>query len=72
MNSDGVGRTGTYILIDMVLSRIEKGAKEIDIAATLEFLRDQRPMVRTQDQFEFAFAVITEELQNMLAKVLAQ
>lgn len=70
--NDGVGRTGTYILIDMVLSRIEKGAKEIDIAATLEFLRDQRPMVRTQDQFEFAFAVITEELQNMLAKVLAQ
>lgn len=41
--SDGAGRTGTYCLIDMVLSRMAKGAKEIDIAATLEHLRDQRP-----------------------------
>ena len=40
--SDGVGRTGTYCLIDMVLNRMAKGAKEIDIAATLEHIRDQR------------------------------
>ncbi|NXS65734.1 PTPRN protein, partial [Pandion haliaetus] len=35
------GRTGTYILIDMVLNRMAKGVKEIDIAATLEHIRDQ-------------------------------
>lgn len=77
--SDGTGRTGTYILIDMVLNRMAKGTvcrqynsyskhwnfpshtsdllgitvfigvKEIDIAATLEHIRDQRPsMVRTK------------------------
>uniref|UniRef100_A0A8C8D722 Protein tyrosine phosphatase receptor type N2 n=1 Tax=Oncorhynchus tshawytscha TaxID=74940 RepID=A0A8C8D722_ONCTS len=47
--SDGAGRSGTYILIDMVLNRMAKGAKEIDIAATLEHLRDQRPgMVQTK------------------------
>ncbi|NXG27904.1 PTPRN protein, partial [Dromaius novaehollandiae] len=47
--SDGVGRTGTYILIDMVLNRMAKGVKEIDIAATLEHIRDQRPgMVQTK------------------------
>uniref|UniRef100_A0A3B1IT93 Protein tyrosine phosphatase receptor type N n=1 Tax=Astyanax mexicanus TaxID=7994 RepID=A0A3B1IT93_ASTMX len=47
--SDGTGRTGTYILIDMVLNRMAKGVKEIDIAATLEHIRDQRPgMVRTK------------------------
>ncbi|TTH23512.1 Receptor-type tyrosine-protein phosphatase N2 [Bagarius yarrelli] len=47
--SDGAGRTGTYILIDMVLNKMAKGAKEIDIAATLEHLRDQRPgMVQTK------------------------
>ncbi|KAG9355199.1 hypothetical protein JZ751_000037, partial [Albula glossodonta] len=96
---DGAGRTGTYILIDMVLNKMAKGpwvlsqwvsgagaralssralprprglslsrlgkreaqdgawvfisvikgAKEIDIAATLEHLRDQRPgMVQTK------------------------
>ncbi len=48
-NSDGSGRTGTYCLIDMVLNRMSKGAKEIDIAATLEHIRDQRVnMVKTK------------------------
>ncbi|OWK12838.1 PTPRN, partial [Cervus elaphus hippelaphus] len=47
--SDGAGRTGTYILIDMVLNRMAKGVKEIDIAATLEHVRDQRPgLVRSK------------------------
>merc|ERR1712241_225375 len=52
--SDGVGRAGTYVLIDMVLNRMTKGSKEIDIAATLEHIRDQRAgMVQTRSQFEF-------------------
>ena len=47
--SDGSGRTGTYCLVDMVLNRMAKGAKEIDIAATLEHIRDQRMnMVKTK------------------------
>lgn len=37
-----MGRTGTFILIDMILNKIIKGAKEIDLAATVEYLRDQR------------------------------
>ena len=44
-SSDGCGRSGTYCLIDMVLSRMAKGAKEIDMAATLEHIRDQRMRV---------------------------
>ncbi|XP_077078086.1 solute carrier organic anion transporter family member 5A1b isoform X1 [Siphateles boraxobius] len=70
--SDGAGRTGTYILIDMVLNKMAKGAKEIDIAATLEHLRDQRPgMVQTKDQFEFALTTVAEEV-NAILKVLPQ
>ncbi len=47
--SDGVGRTGTFILLDIVLNRICKGAREINIAATLEHIRDQRAkMVKTK------------------------
>jgi receptor-type tyrosine-protein phosphatase N len=54
----------------MVLNKIARGVKEIDLAATLEFLRDQRQgIVTTKDQFEFSFAVITEELQNMLKAI---
>ncbi|XP_072910973.1 receptor-type tyrosine-protein phosphatase N2 isoform X1 [Hemitrygon akajei] len=70
--SDGAGRTGTYILIDMVLNRMGKGAKEIDIAATLEHLRDQRPvMVQTKEQFEFALTAVAEEV-NAILKALPQ
>ncbi|XP_061587941.1 LOW QUALITY PROTEIN: receptor-type tyrosine-protein phosphatase N2-like [Cololabis saira] len=70
--SDGAGRTGTYILIDMVLNKMAKGAKEIDIAATLEHLRDQRPgMVQTKDQFEFALTTVAEDV-NAILKVLPQ
>ncbi|XP_019514641.1 PREDICTED: receptor-type tyrosine-protein phosphatase N2 isoform X3 [Hipposideros armiger] len=65
--SDGAGRSGTYVLIDMVLNKIAKGAKEIDIAATLEHLRDQRPgMVQTKEQFEFALTAVAEEVNAIL------
>ncbi|XP_063789916.1 receptor-type tyrosine-protein phosphatase-like N isoform X2 [Pseudophryne corroboree] len=70
--SDGAGRTGTYILIDMVLNRMAKGVKEIDIAASLEHVRDQRMgMVRTKDQFEFALTAVAEEV-NAILKALPQ
>ncbi|KAF4798869.1 receptor-type tyrosine-protein phosphatase N2-like protein [Turdus rufiventris] len=99
--SDGAGRSGTYILIDMVLNKMAKDsvnmshqtwtefstrkhrvelatdakrscAKEIDIAATLEHLRDQRPgMVQTKEQFEFALTAVAEEV-NAILKALPQ
>nr|KAF6337309.1 protein tyrosine phosphatase receptor type N [Myotis myotis] len=70
--SDGAGRTGTYVLIDMVLNRMAKGVKEIDIAATLEHVRDQRPgLVRSKDQFEFALTAVAEEV-NAILKALPQ
>jgi hypothetical protein len=54
-------------MIDMVLNKVAKGAKEIDLAATLEYMRDQRQkMINNKEQFEFSFLVITEEVQNML------
>uniref|UniRef100_A0A8C7YBV8 Protein tyrosine phosphatase receptor type Na n=1 Tax=Oryzias sinensis TaxID=183150 RepID=A0A8C7YBV8_9TELE len=72
LHFDGTSRSGTYILIDMVLNRMAKGVKEIDIAATLEHIRDQRPgLVRTKDQFEFALTAVAEEV-NAILKALPQ
>ncbi|KDR20994.1 Receptor-type tyrosine-protein phosphatase N2 [Zootermopsis nevadensis] len=71
--SDGVGRTGTYCLIDMVLNRMAKGAKEIDIAATLEHIRDQRPhMVKTKQQFEFVLMAVADEVHAILKALPSQ
>ncbi|UJR28437.1 hypothetical protein I4U23_009677 [Adineta vaga] len=70
--NDGVGRTGTFILLDIVLNRICKGAREINIAATLEHIRDQRAkMVKTKDQFEFVFVAVAEDVTYLL-KALPQ
>lgn len=61
--SAGAGRTGAYILLDLVLARMNKGAREIDIAATLEHLRDQRAaLVATRQQFEFVLMAVAEEV----------
>jgi len=57
--SDGLGRTGTYIMIDMVLNKITRGAKEIDLAATLEYLRDQRAgMVKNKVLIPFTIILL--------------
>lgn len=54
-------------MIDDVL-----GVKEIDIAAALEHLRDQRmKSIRTMEQFEFVLACVAEEVQAVL-KALPQ
>jgi receptor-type tyrosine-protein phosphatase N len=55
------------MLIDMALSRIQSGAKEINLAASVEYLRDHRPhMVKTKLQFEFALSALVEETHAML------
>lgn len=42
---------------------MNKGAREIDIAATLEHLRDQRlGVVATRQQFEFVLMAVAEEV----------
>lgn len=43
------------------------GAREIDIAATLEHLRDQRTeAVRNKQQFEFVLTAVAEEVHAIL------
>lgn len=66
-SSLGVGRAGAYVLLDLVLGRMNKGAREIDIAATLEHLRDQRAsLVETKQQFEFVLTAVAEEVHSIL------
>ncbi|XP_078487218.1 receptor-type tyrosine-protein phosphatase N2-like [Ciona intestinalis] len=69
--NDGSSRSGTYILIDLVITRMVKGAKEIDVAATLEYLRDQRMgMVASKQQMEFALTAVAEEVNGILKSLL--
>ncbi|CAF2036598.1 unnamed protein product [Rotaria magnacalcarata] len=70
--NDGVGRTGTYLVLDIVLNGIQRGAREINIADTLEHIRGQRnKMIKTKEQFEFVFIAVAEEATDLL-KALSQ
>uniref|UniRef100_A0AC34RF79 Receptor-type tyrosine-protein phosphatase N2 n=1 Tax=Panagrolaimus sp. JU765 TaxID=591449 RepID=A0AC34RF79_9BILA len=64
---NGAGRAGTYCLIDLVITRIGKGVKEIDMAASLEHLRDQRPfLVANSEQYKMVFSSVAEEVTSMI------
>ena len=62
-----------YYFADMVLNRLSKGCKEIDIAATLEHIRDQRGgMVQNRQQFEFCLMAVAEEVHAILKALPTQ
>lgn len=43
------------------------GVKEINIAGSLEHLRDQRPhFVDTEEQYKFVFSAVAEEVNSLL------
>jgi receptor-type tyrosine-protein phosphatase N len=70
--TNGAGRTGTYCLIDVVANRICKGVKELNIAGSLEHLRDQRmAMVSNEEQYKMVFSCVANEVTSLL-KTLPQ
>jgi len=65
--SDGADRTGTYILIDMVVNRIARGIKELNIAGTVEFIRDQRMNTcKNIEQFKLVYSCVADEVTTLL------
>ncbi|XP_063714481.1 receptor-type tyrosine-protein phosphatase N2-like [Symsagittifera roscoffensis] len=70
MCGSGCDQSACYVLIDLVLNKIYRGAKEIDISATLEHLRDQRcGAVANKDQFEFCLSTVAEEVNSILKSI---
>ncbi|XP_065069823.1 receptor-type tyrosine-protein phosphatase mu-like [Rhopilema esculentum] len=72
--SAGVGRTGCFVLIDVMLERFAK-EKTIDVYNYLHYLRTRRiNMVQTEDQYFFVHEALLEGLlcgnTEMLAKDL--
>jgi tyrosine-protein phosphatase non-receptor type 11 len=64
--SAGIGRTGTFIVIDCVLNQIKKRGLEcdIDIAKTITSLRSQRSgLVQTDLQYKFIYLAIKRYIE---------
>jgi netrin-G3 ligand len=60
--SAGVGRTGVFITLSIVLERMRHEAM-CDVFNTVKLLRTQRPaMVQTEDQYQFCYRAALEYL----------
>lgn len=54
--SAGVGRTGTFIVIDQVITALEQGHSRIDIVELIDRIREDRmALVQHTIQYEFAY-----------------
>ena len=65
--SAGVGRTGTFVLADVVLKLVaEQKTLHVDVQSVLTQLREERMwLVQTPEQLRFCFQTILEGLKNL-------
>jgi len=72
IDSAGVGRTGTFIVIDSMLERI-KHVDTVDIYGHVTCLRAQRNyMVQTEDQYMFIHEAVLEAVTAGNTEILAR
>ncbi|VDL88910.1 unnamed protein product [Schistocephalus solidus] len=68
----GIGRTGTFIVIDMLMRCIQSFGlhMDIDIARTVQAVREQRSgMVQTVAQYCFIYKAVQEFVSRLLLRV---
>jgi len=73
--SAGVGRTGTFIAIDMMMDRLRWFGinSEIDIYGTVQHIRNYRPCtVQTAGQYEFIYKAMKCYVQELVVSNFKQ
>ncbi|XP_077260377.1 tyrosine-protein phosphatase non-receptor type 11 isoform X6 [Temnothorax americanus] len=73
--SAGIGRTGTFIVIDMILDQIKRHGLdcEIDIQRTVQRVRARRSgMVQTEAQYKFVYLAVLHYIETVSQRMQAE
>merc|ERR1719245_1493846 len=73
--SAGIGRTGTFIVIDMIIDQIKRQGLDcdIDIQRTIQMVRSQRSgMVQTEAQYKFVYLAVQHHIDTLKQRLLAK
>lgn len=73
--SAGIGRTGTFIVIDMIIDQIKWFGLdcEIDIQRTIQMVRSQRSgMVQTEAQYKFVYMAVQHHIDTVEHRLRAE
>jgi tyrosine-protein phosphatase non-receptor type 11 len=73
--SAGIGRTGTVIVIDMIIDQIKRLGfeSEVDIQRTVQMVRSQRSgMVQTEAQYRFVYLAIQHYIETVQRRMEAE
>ncbi|XP_022102873.1 tyrosine-protein phosphatase 10D-like [Acanthaster planci] len=63
--SAGVGRSGTFVTLDILLRSLDQGEQFLDVYGTVANMRESRCyMVQTEDQYIFIHQVLLKAIQN--------
>ena len=69
------GRTGTFIVIDMIIDQIKRLGfeSEVDIQRTVQMVRSQRSgMVQTEAQYKFVYLAIQHYIETVQRRMEAE
>merc|ERR1712241_282563 len=73
--SAGIGRTGTFIVIDMIIDQIQTLGLdcEIDIQRTIQMVRSQRSgLVQTEAQYKFVYLAVQHHIDTLSQRMAAE
>ena len=73
--SAGIGRTGTFIVIDLLIDTIKRIGLdcEIDIQRTIQAVRMKRSgMVQTEAQYKFVYLAVQHFIETLQQRIVAE